>query len=278
MCIKINNKKKRHKSPKFSREKYIKKVKKYLYNESIFILFCIIFLILVLIVFKFVINIDVQNLANKNTEKTEKTIETAQIQNEQYNKNDKNDINCENNNENVTAEIDEKNNNKNDENNKNEVNTERIDNENNLSTKKEINSNLSDWELILVNKKNKIPENYETELTKINYSHYVDSRIAESLEKMLSDAESLNLNPIICSSFRTKEKQEYLFYNKVDEYIKMGNSYETAYDLASYWVAIPGTGEHQTGLAVDIVSEDYQILDKKQEETRTSAMAYGKFL
>lgn len=230
-------------------------------------------MILISIVFKVVSSINTQNLANKNVENDEITIETSQMQTSQYNEND---LNKENSNENNEDEINQKNSR---EDNIDDINNEKTDNKNNNTNKeKEINSSLSDWELILVNKNNKIPENYEIELTQIQYSHYVDSRIAESLEKMLSDAKSLNLDPIICSSYRTKEKQEYLFYNKVDEYIKNGNSYEKAYDLASYWVAIPGTGEHQTGLAVDIVSEEYQILDKKQEETRTSAMAYGKFL
>ena len=32
-------------------------------------------------------------------------------------------------------------------------------------------------------------------------------------------------------------------------------------------VAVPGTSEHQLGLAVDIVDKSYQILDKKQETT-----------
>jgi len=32
-------------------------------------------------------------------------------------------------------------------------------------------------------------------------------------------------------------------------------------------VALPGTSEHQTGLAVDIVDAGYQSLDEKQERT-----------
>lgn len=36
---------------------------------------------------------------------------------------------------------------------------------------------------------------------------------------------------------------------------------------AARWVAPPGTSEHQTGLALDIVSADYQLLDEKQAET-----------
>ena len=36
---------------------------------------------------------------------------------------------------------------------------------------------------------------------------------------------------------------------------------------AARWVAPPGTSEHQTGLAVDIVAASYQILDEAQADT-----------
>ena len=129
------------------------------------------------------------------------------------------------------------------------------------------NSKLTDWNLILVNKNNYIPEGFTVQTENIEISHQVDARIVGNLQQMLSDARKEGLDPVICSSFRTQEKQEYLYNSKVREYRKYGYSEEDSKNLASYWVAIPGTGEHQTGLAVDIVSEDYQILDEKQEET-----------
>ena len=42
---------------------------------------------------------------------------------------------------------------------------------------------------------------------------------------------------------------------------------EEAEEQAARWVARPGTSEHETGLAVDIVDTDYQLLDEKQEQT-----------
>ena len=109
---------------------------------------------------------------------------------------------------------------------------------------------------------------FEEDLKEVEYGHSVDERIAEALTNMLNDARKQGLSPVICSSYRTQQKQERLYNDKVNEYIWSGNSKETAKDLASYWVAIPGTGEHQTGLAVDIVSSKYQILDEKQEQTK----------
>ena len=132
---------------------------------------------------------------------------------------------------------------------------------------KDVDSNISDWELLLVNKNHKIPEGYSVELEEVEKTHKVDKRITESLKQMLSDARKEGLSPIICSSYRTNAKQQKLYNNKVTQYKKWGYSSEEAKELASYWVAIPGTGEHETGLAVDIVSKNYQILDEKQEET-----------
>ena len=133
--------------------------------------------------------------------------------------------------------------------------------------KRDIDSYTSDWDLLLVNKKHEVPEGYILELEEVESGHQVDKRIAKSLEQMLSDARKEGLSPIICSSHRTNAKQQKLYNNKVREYKRWGCSSEEAEELASYWVAIPGTGEHETGLAVDIVSRDYQILDEKQEQT-----------
>ena len=132
---------------------------------------------------------------------------------------------------------------------------------------KDIDSSTSDWELLLVNKNHNVPEGYSVELEEVEEGHQVDRRIAESLKQMLSDARKQGLSPIICSSYRTNDKQQKLYNNKVREYKRWGYNSEEAKELASYWVAIPGTGEHETGLAVDIVSRDYQILDEKQEQT-----------
>lgn len=53
-----------------------------------------------------------------------------------------------------------------------------------------------------------------------------------------------------------------------------GYSRAEAETQASFWVARPGTSEHQVGLAVDIVDQNYQILDEKQEDTPGTAVAH----
>ena len=127
---------------------------------------------------------------------------------------------------------------------------------------------ISDWELILVNQDNKIPEDYKTKLKEVEKNYEVDERIAENLGNMLNDARKDGLNPIICSAYRSREYQIELYNKKVKEYKRQGYNQKTAEEKASTWVAIPGTGEHETGLSVDIVSENYQILDEEQEKTK----------
>lgn len=92
--------------------------------------------------------------------------------------------------------------------------------ENTISTQNEIineqidiDNYINQWELLLVNSENKIPEDYNIELEKIEANQYVDTRIAKDLRNMLNDARKVGLDPIICSSYRTIEKQTEL-YNK----------------------------------------------------------------
>ena len=103
----------------------------------------------------------------------------------------------------------------------------------------EIDSKITDWELILINKENKLPENYQFELEDVEYAHKVDSRIADSLRKMLSDARNQGLNPLVVSSYRTHSMQQTLYNNKIKEFRKLGYSQKVSEEKASYWVAIP---------------------------------------
>lgn len=124
-----------------------------------------------------------------------------------------------------------------------------------------------EWELMLVNPWNPIPRDYEVELIELSNGHSVDKRAYPDLQDMMDDARAEGLYPIICSSYRTNQRQRELFKNQVDKYVAAGMTAEEAEIEAAKWVAIPGTSEHQTGLAVDIVALDYQILDEGQEDT-----------
>ena len=132
---------------------------------------------------------------------------------------------------------------------------------------KSANSVVKDELLTLVNFENTIPKDWKVDLVQLNNGQSVDRRIYDDLIAMLQAAKSEGLNPLICSSYRTNEKQEQLYQNKVSEYLSQGYSKVEASDKAAFLVARPGTSEHQLGLAVDIVSIKNQRLDRSQENT-----------
>ena len=76
------------------------------------------------------------------------------------------------------------------------------------------------------------------------------------------------VRPPGCSSaFRPQGTQEKLFQNKVNEFRALGYAEDDAIEAAGKIVAVPGTSEHQLGLAADIVDASHQVLDKSQEST-----------
>ena len=127
---------------------------------------------------------------------------------------------------------------------------------------------LDDWRMLLVNQENPIPEDFpEPELTKVGDRFYVDVRCFDDLNAMLEACSAAGLNPVVRSAYRTMIDQRILFENKVERLRAEGLNEEQAYEKAQTVVALPGTSEHHTGLAVDLVDYSYQTLDEKQEQT-----------
>lgn len=126
-----------------------------------------------------------------------------------------------------------------------------------------------DWNLLLVNKWNKIPDNYEPNLVEVPGGEMVDERIYEPLMKILEDAREENWGelPMIVSGYRTNEKQQQLYKDKIKNYKNKGYSEEKAKEEAEKWVAVPGYSEHQLGFAVDINGVTYDLYFWLQENS-----------
>lgn len=126
----------------------------------------------------------------------------------------------------------------------------------------------ADGLLLLVNPWTPLPEDFVPgELVPVQNDQAVDARAYPDLQNMLGDMSQAGLSPLICSSYRSQERQQELYDNKVQRVMDEGASLEAAQAEAARWVARPGTSEHQTGLAVDIVSLSNQMLDETQEST-----------
>lgn len=113
-----------------------------------------------------------------------------------------------------------------------------------------------DWQLLLVNQWNSLPDGYAPGLTELWNGESVDSRIYPDLQEMFDDARAVGLNPYVNSGYRTAQVQQSLMDEEINDYMVQGYSEAEARRLAEQWVAVPGTSEHQLGLAVDISMED----------------------
>ena len=95
----------------------------------------------------------------------------------------------------------------------------------------------------------------------------IDKRCYDALMDMIDGCYDAGLPPVICSACRTQDFQQTLYDHKVSKWREQGYSREEAREKAGHQVAVPGTSEHQLGLAVDIVDVNYQLLDTNQENT-----------
>ncbi len=117
---------------------------------------------------------------------------------------------------------------------------------------------ISSWEYILANRWNTI-DDYEPDLTEVDDGDGLfDVRAADKLEEFIEAARNQGLDVILSSTYRSYEDQSYLYDLKVDEYGE---------EEAQTIVAIPGTSEHQTGLAADITDDYYDYMNESLEQT-----------
>ena len=142
---------------------------------------------------------------------------------------------------------------------------------------------------VLVNKENMLSIDYITKNMYIvdnnenNFRNYLIDNIKPMLrievkpyiEKLIYDANNNGINIIVDSAFRSGNYQQMILDKVISE---KGNE---AYKL----VALPGTSEHQTGLAVDfaiyengIYNDDVKEDDKEAIWLKDNAWKYGFIL
>lgn len=117
-------------------------------------------------------------------------------------------------------------------------------------------SGSDDWRLILINPTHAIEKELDIEFTEVN-GYKFDSRVAGKVRELIAAAEEDGIHLAIISGYRTMERSRTLYANKIAEYRNMGYDEDAARVEAAKWVAPPGTSEHHSGLAMDIVSSNY---------------------
>ena len=138
----------------------------------------------------------------------------------------------------------------------------------------------SDWRLLLVNSTHPLADDYSVDLTELRNGQSVDTRILSDLQEMFDAARSEDIYPIVSDAYRTREDQQTLMDDEIQNYEDEGYSSEEASSKAEQVIAKPGTSEHETGLAIDIAGDDDydQDTDSVLEWMNSNAYKYGFIL
>ena len=120
---------------------------------------------------------------------------------------------------------------------------------------------------LVVNPWNVLPEGYTPDLVDAEDGYIIDRSCRDALLQMLADCRTAGYDARITSAYRRHQVQVDLYNKKVWYYIDRGYTVADARKKAATIVAIPGTSEHQLGLAVDLVDSDHWVLDESQENT-----------
>ena len=118
-----------------------------------------------------------------------------------------------------------------------------------------------DWRLILVNKQNPIPDDYEAVMVPFR-GVSIREEVKAPLDEMFEAASDEGITLSACSGYRTHTHQQELFNRKIRTYTGQGLSYLDAFRIGSYSVIIPGTSEHELGMALDIVTPGHTSLNE----------------
>ena len=112
-------------------------------------------------------------------------------------------------------------------------------------------------EVILVNGLNPVPDWFQLDPVNVVDYHDVDRLCFDALKQMLADLTSAGIEYTFNSAYRTLlEQTTILEYRTREHMAQYGLDFYEARDKAYETVAIPGTSEHNLGLAVDLLGKE----------------------
>lgn len=112
----------------------------------------------------------------------------------------------------------------------------------------------SDYAYFLVNRDIPLPDDYSIETDYIQGSYELEVTAAYYCRQMIEAAANDGIDLKILSAYRTVKYQQKLFDRNVKSRMESGMTYDEAYADVLINIAVPGTSEHNAGLAVDIVT------------------------
>ncbi len=111
-----------------------------------------------------------------------------------------------------------------------------------------------DGTLRLVNPTHFVSAEFQpSDLVNYNTNQRLREPAAKALREMLTDMKAAGIKPpTLTSGYRSYSRQQELFSGRLSGRIKGGLSYAEAYKQTARYTAVPGTSEHQLGLAADL--------------------------
>jgi len=121
---------------------------------------------------------------------------------------------------------------------------------------------LDNPNLIVVNQQHPIQEELKFERFLIG-KETINTSIVDSLSRLFSEAEKNGFRFTLVSGYRSIAYQKSLFDQSVQRHRDAGYSLEQAQNMTLAYSQLPGSSEHHTGLAVDII--DTAFLNDRQD-------------
>lgn len=136
------------------------------------------------------------------------------------------------------------------------VKTTTTNEETKVPSKETYPGKASDWNLILVNENNKI-EKEPSNLKELPNGEKIEGRIYEDYNNLVKAAEKKGYKLIAISGYRSVDEQKAIVQRDTASYQAQGLSEEDAKKKAMEYLTEPGLSEHHTGLAVDILEQEW---------------------
>lgn len=125
----------------------------------------------------------------------------------------------------------------------------------------------NNWALYVIGNDNPLPENFTVETKLVSNGGQLDVRCADYAIQMLKDAEEQNVGLYVTSAYRSIQKQAENMESYINTLMSQGYTKEAATEQAHKEIALPGHSEHNAGLAMDIVSDNYWSSHTDLEES-----------